>query len=183
MSSRAINVTASSGQLFISDSVIRDGSSGGPTLDASATSASATIVRVQSLNNAGAGFNFEAGKATLRDVVVANNGGYGIHVNGGEASVTVDIDRATVRGNYTGIFVSGSGARATITASTLNQNANDGLDVSSGATAIASGNTVTWNSNGIGVYLGGGTLKSPGDNTISDNATNVQGSITSISKQ
>ncbi len=177
MSGRVLNMTASSGKLFVADSAFRN-NAGGPTVDESASSAQATFVNVQSLDNTGRGINIEAGTATLRDVVVANNGGYGIAATAG---ASIDVERATVRSNYAGFAIYGSGTKATITNTTVTHNG-DGVTVTDSATAVVSGTTITRNG-GLGVYLAGGTMKSPGDNIVAENGTNVSGSISSISKQ
>lgn len=179
---RAINVEAS-GEMFVSDTVFHD--SGNPAVVSS--SASATFVRVLSLNSIGFGFNFEGGKIALRDVVIAGANGYGILANTNEGgTVKLTVDRTTVRGNAgTGIAAGGSGTYVVVTRSTITGNAGDALDATGNAVAVISDSTLTGNSDYAFYIAGGGVIKSTGDNTVEGNGagTILGGSLTSLTKQ
>jgi hypothetical protein len=178
---RALNMSAA-GELYVTDTVFRDGAN--PAVVSS--SATATFVRVQSVNSSGYGFNFEGGKITLRDVVVAGSYAAGIYANTNEGgTVKLTVERSTVRGNGgTGVVAAGSGTHVVITGSTVTQNTGDAVDATNSATVVIGGSAFTQNTDYAFYFATSGVIKSTGDNTVEGNALGgtLGGSLTSLSK-
>jgi hypothetical protein len=171
---RSINMEAS-GQLLVTDSIIRDGGSIGISPP---TGGATTLNRVQVIAS---GLALEGGTIIVRDSVVSRGPIFIESVQPG-VPVAVTIERSIVSGNLaSGIGVAGT-ARLILTGSTVTDNGGDGVAAFPGATVIASGNTVAGNG-GVGFYAGGTAFESAGNNTLSHNGSPTQGSITRIGQQ
>lgn len=175
MVGRSINMEAATGQLFVTDSIIRDGGSIGIN---PSTGGAATLTRVQSIASS---LGLEGGTIVVRESVVSNSPGGGVNIAGGAA---VTIERSILSGNN-GTAIAVSNGRLVLTGSTITDNVGDEVAAHPGTTVIASGNTVTGNS-GLGFYVAGAAFESAGNNTLSQNnagGPQTQGSITLIGQQ
>jgi hypothetical protein len=133
---------------------------------AASTTTSLTIDHSVAKGGSWVGFLAESNGANsvtrldVTDSVVSGNPGYGISVGvaGGSTSEGT-VANSLIAGNS-----GGSGLRA----------------VGPGAKLVVSGNTVTYN--GTGLYLGsGGVIESAGNNTVRNNTTNANGTLTTFS--
>jgi hypothetical protein len=96
-----------------------------------------------------------AATCVLRNNAIVNNGGSGIRVVGSAPNIVVAASDNLVSGHLTA----------------------SGIAPSSGV-VIAERNLVTRNGTGLNVL--GGVIKSPGNNVVENNTTDVSGSVTSI---
>lgn len=168
----AINVLASGAELRVINSIIRD-------------------------NNYGI-FIGGGGTASVANSVVAGHtttsgGGAAIYAKGDTAGVTttVHVSDSVVTGNYWGITTytdtATAIAKAFVTRSTISNNA-FGIDSdnSGGGTSTSvfiTGNTVTGNTTGLSITGSGATMTSYGNNLVTGNTANVNGSLTPASLQ
>jgi parallel beta-helix repeat protein len=110
---------------------------------------------------------------------------FGVEVDGNAAAVTssVTISDSILEGSAnSAVFpwstVAGSTARAFITRSTVTNN-NGGI-VPQGSTAIATVSNCTVHGNTYGFFNIGATLRTFGNNNVSDNGTSVTGTVTTV---
>ena len=138
-----------SGQLFVSDTVVRNCSTG-----ISMYSGKATVDRCRLLKNSSGLRVSDAGKVTVRDTVAAgNNTGLRTIATAAGGTAEINIENSLVTDNLTGVKA----------------------EAISGTTALIRVANTTVTSNGLGVGVAGaGTthLLSRGDNTVEGNATN-----------
>ena len=97
------------------------------------------------------------------------------------AFLHVTIERTTSSHNATrGISAIGGISTTVVTDSTITHNGDTAVEVSEGATVILSRNTIASNGE-IGIYNAGSTVKTSGDNVLSDNAGgDVSGTLTPL---
>jgi hypothetical protein len=143
-------------EIFVADSAITDNgpipSAGGIVIRPTGTGAANVFVNRTQIENNNAGIRLD-GTATsgeirgvVRECMVAGNVNYGITAVSGAASVLITVDRSSSVGNNVGLVVNG---------------ANASLQVGN--------STITANNTGLFVNVGGGQIRSFGNNVVSGN--------------
>jgi hypothetical protein len=147
-SQRGISDERTSGNLYVTDTIVRDNAQIGivVTPAAGASTVNAVFERVRSQGNDLSGIFVGAGsKSTLRDSVVTQNANAGIQVDG--ANTVCNIVSSIISHNTAfGLF---AGSNASLTRL----------------------HDVTITNNGNGISLSGGAVESSGNNTIRGNTT------------
>ena len=146
-SQRAISEEATSGKLFVTNTITRDNGQNAIVIlpTAGTTTVKAVLDGVSSTGNVLSGLFVGAGStATVRNSNLSGNGNAGAQVDG-------------------------AGTTCTIVSSTLSNNTSFGLFAGANA-SITRIHDVVINNNGTGISLSGGTVESSGNNTIRGNA-------------
>jgi len=187
----------------ITDTTVRGNVGNG--IKVTMTTGTLAIERVRAERNAIAGVLITGGTVSVRDSAIVQNQVRGLWIELATAvSANVGVSHSELTGNgLHGIFADASIAGAAIEASVvgnmiaengqgagvrgvastdafmlaadndISRNVTDGLVVD-GAVLAATGNTITRNANGLVIKVGA-TLRTRGDNTVTDNTNNVVG--------
>jgi hypothetical protein len=115
---------------------------------------------------------------TISNSVLSNNY-YGILIQPqAEVEAFAAISQTTATSNYTGFYVSGVNASATIVDSVASDNTNAGFAVAIAGASLTLGHDVA-TGNGTGVFIGAKTVAATyGDNRIISNHANFSGAFT-----
>jgi len=156
------------------------------------TAAALRIVDSIIRENGNAGVLLDKGvTATITGIKLLGNGnGLDLHNNATGTITTAAISNSVASGSFIGIWAwaaTGATARVSVTGSTLSNN-DYGIAVSNGpgiqlitiSQSLVTGNTSAGLYN-TGIPAGTSTLKSLGNNTVDQNASNTSGTITTIS--
>jgi hypothetical protein len=172
---RADGGSGKSSQVTIRDSVAADNTAGG--FYAVGNTAQINVIDSEAVYNGGSGFYAASGgKINAQHCLSANNATNGFLAS---SQGTVSVKDCTVTTNTGNGVVAQNSGKASVEGSGLVNNLSSGLLVSGGATALISGTMVTGNNVGLkNDSANPGTLKSFGNNQVSDNTTNTQGTIT-----
>jgi hypothetical protein len=183
--------SASSSQLYVTDSTFRDSGNGGIDISAGA----ATIDRVHLENNGDDGVHVTGPPGAtvdvlVRDSVASTNGGAGFAVTGNTSShARLSIERSTAFQNTVhGFFGTSSGATSVqvfVTDSKAIENAQDGvLATGAGATAVVTGSTLARNVHYGMEQASSAALVTLQNNTVELNSLGATlGTITKVSVQ
>jgi hypothetical protein len=200
-------VNNNTGNLFVSDSIVRGNGTGiaileggnvgiaGVVLQQNSTGASlqkqahAEIKDAKFLCNEIAGLEVsDASTATVHDSVASNNPGIGFLANSGGAPAQLSLERCAASNNGTGVQAQSSDSQSvdvSVESCVFSGNTTHGVFATSTSTGVAtvrvSNSTVT--NNAIGLHNNGSPalLLSRGNNTVEANTTNTMGTIGSYS--
>jgi len=184
---------ATGGSIYVSgsinvrvvDTVVRDGN-WGIMLENGVTG---DVIHSRLLNNTVGGLLVFAGIASSTNVAVSDtaaiggNNGFLVQANATGANLVLAVDRSTAAGNTIGFeaeSVSGGTSQLTVSNSLAQNNATGIYTSGSGASAYASGDTIT-EAHNSGIHISAGTtLTTFGTNSLSGNVTDVdnQGTLT-----
>ena len=164
-SSRGISVslTADSSEIFIKDTIVRNGGNNGIFIETTTGTITASISNCRAENNVGIGFYVLRGsEVTISNSVASGNGQAGFMAlgDGAGASAEMNVEQCVASNNDFG-FVS--------------QGNNPATAMMRVARSIATNN----NTNGFAQF-GTSTFESRGDNLVRGNGTNTVGSITVV---
>jgi hypothetical protein len=124
----------------------------------------------------------DGARVTIRDsAAVHNNVGFRAYSEVAGVTSEMVIDRCLAAENIQGILASAANGNALVTVSnsTSERNANNGIAAGTLGTVRAFGNTVT--KNGTGLNGVGGIFRSGGHNFVDGNGTESTGTITPVS--
>jgi Right handed beta helix region len=175
------------GKLSITDTVVRNNSSGGFSVFVPSGTAQVVIDRSQFLNNGDDGVSFRGNgtlEASITNSISAGNDAAGFFSSGTRNLVNISHSIAANNG-ASGFAVSGAGSEMSISHSVARGNGQAGMDTNNGSTIRVSDSVAT--NNQFGFRNDGSTFGSrsannnsaaPGTNTVAGNTTNVSGTIT-----